>query len=186
MKSRFLPRTPRYTAQLVYPKKGYFQDAGIISLTFTRDWLSLPGFGELPMPISVRDTKTGKLVMLLLKPEDMNQTELEVEIQAAGITIEGEKQQRQPANSTHLQYHWTCHFPNSGNLKLRLIPRLCHPSGQRTLQPIDCSIKVVQFDHLTQRQLRLVSAFCGIIALIGTIFTLIINFSLVLHILGLR
>lgn len=82
---------------------------------------------------------------------------IEIELQAAGLSVDGTKTQCQRLTSTNLSYYWNCHFPNSGNHEINFIIR-CKKNEDFSINlgRISHEVKVLQLDHLTGNQVRAV------------------------------
>lgn len=161
-------RRTRYTGRLVFPRQVYEGNSESISLTFQKGrFQDLPVQEQIALHIPTEGTSDGYL--------------LEVELLAAGLTVDGNRLQRQPLGARLLSYRWNCYFPNSGKHIFTLILRVVGPSGTLELETIERLIKVTKFAGLTQQQVGIAAAAAGTA---GFILTLVSIFSM-LHIFGL-
>jgi hypothetical protein len=119
---------------------------------------------------SAIDAEGGKSVSLTVKGDT---TFIEVELMAAGISVDGEKVQRQSVNEQVLVFVWNCHFANSGDQRVNLVVKAV--KGERTI-PFGCieqSIRVAQLDGLTRRQVWMLGVVIGGVSLLSSILTII-------------
>nr|QNO50568.1 hypothetical protein HGEBJNHG_00043 [Methanosarcinales archaeon ANME-2c ERB4] len=151
----------KYAGEAVLPKKVYAGDSHSISINLNPAFWIPPTGTE---PLRIQDTRSGKSIVVQILRDSSLEQFLEIELLAAGLTVDGEKKQRQPLTSQPLPYCWNCHFPNSGDHRLSLILRLVSSSGTIELGVIPHSIKVVKLDHLTQRQVWIMASLAGIVS----------------------
>ena len=107
---------------------------------------------------------------------DTKDVHLEVELQAAGLKSEGDKKKILPLNEHNLSYCWNCHFATSGVHEISLILRLISKDSIEQLNVIEHTIRVNSVDHLTQRQIYLLS---GIFFVIATIISILYQLGIV-------
>lgn len=151
----------KYVGEAVLPRKVYAGDSHSISINLNPAFWIPPTGTE---PLRIQDTRSGKSIVVQILRDSSLEQFLEIELLAAGLTVDGEKKQRQPLTSQPLPYCWNCYFPNSGDHRLSLIIRLVSSSGTIELGVIPHNIKVVKLDHLTQRQVWLMASLAGIVS----------------------
>ena len=89
----------------------------------------------------------------------------EAELLAAGITIDGAKKQRIQLSSLESdEFVWNCHFKTSGKFEIVIRFRAITDSGTA----IDVGrlvrlVQVHQIDHLTQRQVQILTRCAAIV-----------------------
>lgn len=106
--------------------------------------------------------KDGLNLQILCRKDDVD--ELEFELVAAGFQIEGDKKQKQRLNSNRLQYQWNCFFPNSGQHHFSIVGRLLGQTHKEEIGRIEDVLIVVKVDHMTQRQVWILTTIAGIIS----------------------
>lgn len=171
-----------YKGEARMPKKVYVGDSENILLD-----LQLVGEGQslIEEVFTIGDNKSGKLVSLSLRKSSSIEQFLEVELQAAAITVDPDKRQSQSLTSHRkLSYMWNCYFPNSGKHAIALAFRVVRSSEHLELGVIQHTIKVVQLANLTQRQVRIIASLAAIAGFIATLVGIIINFPTLLHLFG--
>jgi hypothetical protein len=89
---------------------------------------------------------------------------LELEMLAAGFTVEGDKKQKQVLTADSLRYQWNCFFENSGNHTFAVAFRVISGSDVSEIGRVEQSIRVVKIDHLTQRQVWVLASVAGILS----------------------
>jgi len=89
---------------------------------------------------------------------------LELEMLAAGFTVEGDKKQKQVLTADSLRYQWNCFFENSGNHTFAIVFRIISGSDISEIGRVEQSIRVVKIDHLTQRQVWVLASVAGILS----------------------
>jgi hypothetical protein len=177
-----LPMPVDYAGGITMPKKVFVGDSHTIS--FVLEQINRP-YHEWNESLIVEDTDSGKWVRLRVPIQPGKANSLEVELLAAGVSLDREgRQEQQLLASRKLVYHWNCHFPNSGNLTLafRLIAR--GPSVENDFGVINHAIKVVKFNHMTQRQLWVLVPFLGIPGFVGAVWVAINGIVQFLHLAG--
>ncbi len=153
------PFTVKYSGSSLIPLKVYQGDSHNITIT-------LQPIRKQPLenPITVKAQKQGDKVNFALALS--NKTEfLEIEMIAAGFSFDGDKKQRQPMIANSLRYQWNCLFEKSGVHIFAFIFRVIDDSGV-TMQigQVEQTVKVVQIDHLTQRQVWILATSAGILS----------------------
>ena len=101
----------------------------------------------------------------------------EVELLAAGLTVDGEKKQQQLLTDQSQVYHWNCHFSKSGNYTLSFIFRVLGPFGNKEVNSLHHNVKVVKIDHLTVVQMRLVVCIASAVAFLLSIVKALYQFG---------
>jgi hypothetical protein len=171
-----------YDGEVRLPKKVYLGDSQNISIELTRVHMILSDIEEI---FSIHGKGNSKFITLQLWQNDALEKFLEVELQAAAFTVDGERKQRHLLNRMNtykLSYWWNCYYPNSGHHAINLVFRLICSTDTIELGAIQHTIKVVQLDHLTQRQIRIIASIAAIAGFIGTIIGIIINIPTLLQI----
>ncbi len=113
----------------------------------------------------VENVKTGKSLQIEFAQQNISEPQyIEVEFLCAGISVDGEKKQRQPLKSNSLPFRWNCHFQNSGHYSTTFIIRLVNSSSATEIGIVEHSIKVVKFLGLTQRQVWILATIAGILS----------------------
>jgi hypothetical protein len=109
-------------------------------------------------------------------PEDVlvSQT-LDVEIEAAGFNIAGEKRLHRPLTFQRLSFVWNCYFPNSGTHAFVLKTTVNVRGGSVQVGSLEYTVKVVRFWILTKRQVwvaqRIAALTSGLVAAVGVLYT---------------
>ena len=146
-----LPMPVDYAGGITAPKRVFVGDSR--SISFILEQMVRP-YHEGNETLIVEDMPDGKRVRLRVPLQPGKANTLVVELQAAGVTVDGERRQEQQLLELRkVQYHWTCHFPNSGNLTLSFRLIALGPAIENDVGIIPHSVKVDKLDHLTQRQL---------------------------------
>ena len=154
--------TPAFYGQATLPKRIYEGDSHNINIDL-KHGLWKPA-GVASKSLQIKDTELGKSIALQLPQDNTFNEFLEIELIAAGLTIDGEKKQRQPLTSQTLSYGWNCYFPNSGNHAFALEISLIRASDKIKLGAIEHTIKVVKLDDLTKRQVWVLALIAGAIS----------------------
>ena len=127
-------------------------------------------FGEV---FQTEETESGASVKLKVERVPGTPQFLEVELLAAGIKVAGKTLQRHSILDPNLSFVWNCSFPTSGNHSIALVFRVVSDSKTVDLGTVEHSIKVVQVDGLTQRQVLLVVVALGGVSLISGILGIV-------------
>ncbi len=139
----------------------YESDSRNISITFQRHFFT----DQADSPLTVTDTVSGKSIELQFPKEAEAAAEfLEIELLSAALTVAGEKKQRQHLSAQTLNFCWNCHFAKSGDQVVTFIIRLVSPLDQIQLGSVEHHIKVVKVDHLTQRQVWLITRVTAVLS----------------------
>ena len=155
------PMKVEYAGEATLPKKVYEGDSQNISVDLR------PAFWILAIPeeaFSIQNMKSGKSIKLQLLQDSTFEQFLEVELLAAGLTVDGDKRQRCRLTLEKLSYRWNCYFPNSGHHAITLAFRLVCSSDVIELGVIQHTIKVVKLDNLTRRQVWLMASLAGVVS----------------------
>lgn len=177
-----LPMPVDYTGKITIPKKVFVGDSQDIYLVLEQ---MVKPYHVWDETLIVEDTDGGKWVHLRVPIQPGKANSLEVELQAAGVTVDGErKQEQQLLASRKLEYHWNCHFTNSGNLTLSFRLTARGPSIEHAFGVINHVIKVTKFDHMTQRQVSISAFFLGIPAFVATMWVAINGLVQFTHLAG--
>ena len=96
---------------------------------------------------------------------------LQIELQAAALTIAGDQKQNQTLFSNKLSYSRNCTFNQSATHQIVFVVRLMTPGGEINVGTVTQTVSVVKFDGLNQRQVWIVAAATGIPGLVGTVYT---------------
>ena len=148
-------RCPWLGGSLDLPKRVYVNNSRFVTMSLCEDGL-------------LRDQhKDGVIPDFYLRlGEDVEAgTELEATLRGSGIETD-ERTQRQPLKRKQLVYQWNCHFPHSGRHEVSFDLRFLDAGGaMNTEKPLQIArtIKVVKVDHLTQRQVWVVSVVCALV-----------------------
>ena len=150
-----------YYGLISLPEKVYENDSQNISIDLRPafDIQSLAG-----EHLRIRNVRIGKSITLSFEQQDSQDHFLEVEFLGAGISIDGEKKQRQKAASKNLVFKWNCYFGNSGDHIVDLTFRVVTLNDMIELGSIQHKVKVVKLDHLTQRQVWILAALAATIS----------------------
>lgn len=163
------PRIMKFYGMAQIPQRVYQGDSFNIILTL------IPST-RYPVRIekSVEQTRKGDKVNLNLMIPTKGVDFLEVEIMAAGFSIDGEKKQKQPLIANELKFQWNCFFEKSGIHTFSFIFKTVDSSGETNqFGLIEQSIRVAQVDHLTQRQVWLLATSAGILSGVLTLAELL-------------
>lgn len=150
------------------PRKVYVDDSLPISVTLREGsfYHKQPPDESMPNALSIER----RFSLLLVRGVGV-ESFLEVEIQAAGFKIDGEKTQRQSLRENMLTFSWSCAFPTSGRHTLTLWFKAVGPSWNSQVHKLEHTFKVVQFDHFTKREVQVY--IFPIAAVLGAVFTLL-------------
>src|SRR5207247_10480484 len=110
---------------------------------------------------SIQGMERGKSITLQIYQHAAQEKFLEIELQAAAFSVDGGRTQQQLLNwmnAENLSYRWNCHFQNSGKHTIALIFRVNCSSEKYELGVMHHTIKVVQLDHLTHRQVQIITS----------------------------
>ena len=177
-----LPMPVDYAGRITAPKKVYIGDSHNIS--FVLEQIYRP-YHEGNEALIVEDTVEGKWVRLRIPIQPGKANALRVELQAAGVTVDGERRQEQQLlASRKLEYYWNCHFPNSGSLTLSFRLIAWGPSVETDFGVMNHPVKVTRFNHLTQRQERISAFILGIVGFVATLWGAINGFVQFIHLAG--
>jgi hypothetical protein len=89
---------------------------------------------------------------------------MEAELLMAGATVAGASVCRRPlVRGRVLSFEWNCYFPNSGIHEMAVLLRVGNDTSLLDVGSLRGQIRVVQFDHLTQRQARMVAVAAAIV-----------------------
>lgn len=129
------------------------------------------------------DKETTKYIHFNIRLNTSQMMYFEVELQAAALTVDGERKQRKllAPPKDQLLYRWNCYFPNSGNHIIALNLRIIDTTKVIELGAIQHKIKVVQLDHLTQRQVWMFASIAAIAGFIATVIGIVTNIPTLLH-----
>ncbi len=149
-----------YSGEAALPRKVYEDNSRNISINLKRTF-SIPD--EDSDPLQIQDIRSGKSIVLKILQDSSLEQFLEIELLAAGLTVGGDKKQRQNLTLDTLSYHWNLYFPNSGNHEITLILRVVSPDGTIGLGNLDHTIRVVKLDNLTRRQYLLLTSLAAVL-----------------------
>ncbi len=144
------------------PKKVYEGDSINISVELIQELAKLRE--DNLESFQTKKTQEGLSISLNISAENSNAEFLELELIAAGITVSGERNQRQSLSSSNLTYRWNCLFANSGFHSYTIRFKTISPSKTKEVGVIENKLKVVKLDHLTQRQVWILATFSGFIS----------------------
>jgi len=88
---------------------------------------------------------------------------ISIELLAAGITVDGNREQENRLSLRPISYNWNCHFPISGRYEISLIIRTNKAGSDFEVGKLTHQIKVVKLDGLTQRQIWLLATLSALI-----------------------
>jgi len=159
-------RTVRYEGKGRLPRKVYEGDSKNVIFDLNPTLHSLRGMHEpfLFFKNTISKTEEGLAITVQATHNDNASEYLEFELVAAGFTVEGDKKQKQALGSNNLHYQWNCYFPNSGNHIFFLVVRVIGSQNVIEVGRIEQAVRVVKFDHMTQRQVWIVATSAGVIS----------------------
>lgn len=168
------PRIVKYHGLAQIPLKVYQGDSYNITLTL-RPSIRNPVRNETPIKIYRQNDKVNITLTVSSKEKEY----LEIEMMAAGFSVDGEKKQRQLLAINTLRYQWNCFFEKSGLHSFAFIFRVVASSGD-TLQigRVEQTIKVAQIDHLTQRQVWILASSAGVLSGVLTLAEILRNLGI--------
>ena len=143
------------------PQKVYEGDSQTIAIRLSP---TLKTRAEGIESLNITDIEDRKSLRLSIREYIRPDHLLEIELQGAGLLIDGEKIQRQALNSSTLNYYWNCYFSNSGNHEISLILRLFHPERKLELGVIRHKVRVVKLDGMTKRQIWIIATIGGTVS----------------------
>ncbi len=159
-----------YVGNTELPKKIYEGDSCNISVRLRR--MSTIPSEEPVETFHVKESESSKTIRLNLHNNNDTEQFLEVEFQAAGLKIDGDRKQRQKLSSENIVFYWNCAFMTSGTHMLNMIFRIVDAENLLELGTISHSFRVVKLDGLTQQQIwalsRVAATMSGAIAIAAT------------------
>ena len=161
-------RERQYDGRLTLPEKVYEGTSKQVAVTISPGlWRRISGGARL-MTVSADGTPRFEAVV----PEGPADAQyFEVELLAAGITVEGDKRQRRKISNDVITFYWNCAFPTKGDYEVALTVRL--RTGRRTIdlgEPITHRLKVVKYLGIPK---QIVAVIVGISSLTGTIIGIV-------------
>jgi hypothetical protein len=164
--------TSEYSGVARLPKKVYEGDSRNITLILNRQSLRANLHYET---LVTEDVASGKQVTLDIPEQNNSERFLEVELQAAAFTVDGDRKQKQPLQRERLEYRWNCHFQTTGYHEISLVPKVIDPSGERNFGAIEQTIMVVKLDHLTQRHVRIATIVVGVASFLSAVLGIVLG-----------
>lgn len=155
-----------YHGQVKFPKRVYEGDSKNILIELQSSYEPVESKKKV---VKSQESKEGLSLSLQVPWWNDSEEYLELELIAAGIKIEGDKNQRQSLNAKTLHYQWNCYFQNSGDHVFLIAIRVINLQGTTEIGLIENSIKVVKLDHLTQRQVWAWTTVAGCVSGILTV-----------------
>lgn len=156
------PADLEYNGDTMLPKKIFVGDSYSLSLKLNRI-SSLPKVDAVEV-FQTEESRTEKKVHVHFQLNDNGKQFLEIELQAAGLEVDGDKKQKQKLTSENITYHWNCAFMNSGNHVITLIFRLVDENSSFELGAINHGIKVAKLDGMTQRHVWILASLGALIS----------------------
>jgi hypothetical protein len=150
-----------YVGEVDLPKKVYEGDSQRLSIILHNLDKTTLMYNE---SLTIQEHRDRKLITVQTFSDINVEQFLEVELYAPWMTVDGDKRQRQPLKSQKLSYRWNCYFPNSGDHSLDLVLRQVDDSNTIELGVVQHAVKVVKFDHMTQRQVWILASLAGIVS----------------------
>jgi hypothetical protein len=179
-------RGVEYKGEAILPRKVYVGDSQDISIELIPSvYWSLTHEDTFRL----QDKESGKVITLQIRQDVTAEQFLEIELQAGGFTVDGDKKQKYLLNflnSHKLLYRWNCYCPNSGSHWITLTFKVICSSDIVKLGEIKHCIKVVKLDHLTQRQVWMFATLAGVAGFITSVTTIVSRFPGLSHILGIH
>lgn len=138
------------------PVRGYVNNSAILKMSF----LPIDKCDD-SLPKFLVDRTSNELTIKIIREKGNQQ----VDIQVIGIGFDVIPLEKESQTGNYLFFCWGCYFPNSGIQNLYIKMKL-GSDNEYILHSISHRIRVVQFDHMTNNQIRL---FAGIIGFVGTV-----------------
>jgi hypothetical protein len=166
----------RYAGEATLPAKVYEGDSREVSLSLIPSAFLLPDEHDEGALAG-----QGKVRLALDVPlPEYGGGYLETELLAAAVKVDGDKKQRQPLTRGALVYRWSCFFDNSGRHALTLVFRVGTPARSKEIATFRHEVLVAKLDHMTKRQVWLISVAAGLVTFVSTVLTILDK----LHLLG--
>jgi len=136
----------------------------------------------MPFRINVGDSRNIAIESHAASGSKNTSDYLEVELQAAGMNINGDFKQHQQLNSSKLHYLWNCNFATAGNHSINVLLRLLSVSGdvKRDLTTREYTINAISLYR--QYAPTIILAFVSVLSLLYLMKTDIIT---AIHSLGI-
>ncbi len=166
------------TGSLHLPKRAYVGDTCIITLDLFPEFIN----GDTPKPkIEIKNDDDGNISIVL--GWEKSHRWLHIQLIGVGITIKPLDSEAQDIYQKVCSYSWGCLFERSGfhTIALRCALTSSYDGGSfgQSKTGINHTVKVVQFDHMTSRQIKI---FAGVFGIISTILTILIGIQKLLFI----
>lgn len=155
------------------PKRIYANDACVIELSFIPE---LTYFNNVSPKLSVVHRKDDGGV-LICADWNSQRKHLEVKLIGVGINVTPLDPEIQSGDSVY--FSWGCAFPNSG-LQTLVFQINLHLHLQSYNTRLIHTVKVVQLDHLTSRQIRVLASITAILGVISTTLGILKAFGILL------
>lgn len=154
-----------YSGVITLPHKVYQGDAHQVHIDLNRNLII--GIIEEAKPSF--DVENLQEATLSFERRYQEHQWLEVELQAAGISIDGDRIQRQSLDANQLSFQWSCLFDQFGRREIILnfsVPSKINPIN---LGQIKQQVKVRNLLGMTQKQLWVVATLSSVITLVLSI-----------------
>jgi hypothetical protein len=163
----WMKQSVRYEGVAYLPQKVYVGDSMQLSILFQEESFQQNHASQQPVD-SASDVERFNLP--LVRGIGI-ETFLAVEIQAAGLTIDGNKTQKKSLAQNAFTFSWNCAFPVSGRHTVTWCFTAEGPSWSTQVHTLEHTFKVVQLDGFTKREVQVY--ILPIAGVLGAIFTLL-------------
>jgi len=168
-------RPPREAVYLIggllIPKRAYVDDSCIIELTLIPELADLT---DKPPKLSILKTEDGHV---FLRAEwNSHWKLLEIKLTGVGIDVKPVEPEVQSGQSAF--FCWGCSFTHSGLQTLVFNITIHFHHGKYTSRIIH-RVKVVQVDHLTSRQVRVLAGVVAFLGVVGTVVGILKTFGVI-------
>lgn len=157
-------RERQYDGQFTLPQKVYEGTSQKVSVIIKPGLWRRVTRGERLVVVN----ENGVTSFMAVVPEGpAGSQSFEVELQAAGITVEGNKTQNKKISDDVITFNWNCAFPTKGDYEITLIVRL--KTGRHSIdlgEPVTHRLRVVKYLGLPK---QIIAIFVGVSSLAGTL-----------------
>lgn len=147
---------------IILPRRAYVGDSCVISLELVPEFMEK----DTPAPKLEMQNSEGNIIFALSCDDGYRR--LHINLIGIGVDITPIESEFQDINSSACSYSWGCHFSSSGEqvLSLRCELVTSYDNGFTTYdkKTLNKKIKVVQFGHMTSRQIKMYAIIGGTIS----------------------
>lgn len=152
-------RTLQLVGQATLPRQVYAGDSFALSVNLRQASFDT----ALSVHSQVLDSVQGKLIGVQLQDTRDSPLEIQAALLAAGISLSGDASQRKTLGVEPITFRWVAAWPSSGYQTISVVVSLVSEGAATEILSFDHKVRVVQIDHLTARQVWIVSAILGVL-----------------------